>query len=156
MHRILMVCLGNICRSPLAAGILAHKMQAAGIAAQVHSAGTADYHVGEPADRRSIETARKHNIDITSHIGRQLKATDFDSYDTIYAMDRDNYRNILAKTRNDKDKAKVKMLMNEVLPHENIEIPDPYYGGAEGFENVYRMINMASDEIIDKIKKQKT
>ncbi|NCA85590.1 MAG: low molecular weight phosphotyrosine protein phosphatase [Clostridia bacterium] len=155
MHKILMVCLGNICRSPLAAGILAHKMQMHGIPAVVHSAGTANYHVGDAADKRSIQTARKHNIDITQHTGRHFQTNDFDSYDTIYAMDRDNYRNILAKARNDKDKAKVKLLMNEVMPHENIEVPDPYYGGAEGFENVYRMINMASDEIINKIKKQK-
>lgn len=156
MYRILMVCLGNICRSPLAAGILANKMQEHGMEAVVHSAGTANYHVGEPADKRSIATAHKHNIDITQHTGRQLSTDDFDSYDTIYAMDRDNYRNILSKARNDKDKAKIKLLMNEVLPHENLEIPDPYYGGAEGFENVYRMINMASDEIVSKIKKQKS
>ena len=154
MHKILMVCLGNICRSPLAAGILSHKMKMHGIDAEVHSAGTANYHIGQAADRRSIETARKHDIDIISHTGRQFQAKDFESYDTIYAMDRDNYRNILSKARNEKDKAKVKMLMNEVLPHENLEVPDPYYGGPEGFENVYRMINMASDEIIKKIKKQ--
>jgi protein-tyrosine phosphatase len=154
MHKILMVCLGNICRSPLAAGILDHKMRKYGIQAVVHSAGTANYHVGQTADKRSIETARKHDIDITQHTGRQFQSDDFDAYDTIYAMDRDNYRNILAKARSDKDKAKVKLLMNEVLPHQNIEVPDPYYGGAEGFENVYRMINMASDEIINKIKKQ--
>ncbi len=153
MHKILMVCLGNICRSPLAAGILSHMMKMHGIDAEVHSAGTAGYHIGEPADIRSIETARKHNIDITSHTGRQFHANDFDSYDIIYAMDRENYRNILTKARNEKDKAKVKLLMNEALPHENLEIPDPYYGGPEGFENVYRMINMAGDEIIKKIKK---
>lgn len=154
MHKILMVCLGNICRSPLAAGILSHKMKMHGIDAEVHSAGTANYHIGQAADRRSIETARKHDIDITSHTGRQFQANDFENYDIIYAMDRDNYRNILSKARNEKDKAKVKILMSEVLPHENLEVPDPYYGGPEGFENVYRMINMASDEIIKKIKKQ--
>jgi len=153
MIRILMVCLGNICRSPLAEGILRDKIEKQGIEAVVESAGTGDYHVGEPADPRSVEVASKNEIDINSHTARQIRVSDFDDYDFIYAMDKSNHQNILKLARSDKDRAKVKILMNEVMPGENQDVPDPYFGGKHGFDNVFKMIDLACDKISGRISK---
>lgn len=148
-----MVCLGNICRSPLAEGILKDKINKLGLDAKVDSAGTGNYHVGEPADPRSVEVAEKNDVNIKSHTARQFRQVDFDRYDLIYAMDTENYRNILALARNDEDRAKVKLLMNEVMPGQNVNVPDPYYGGKHGFDNVYKMIDLACDKITERINK---
>ena len=153
MTRILMVCLGNICRSPLAEGILRDKIQKKRIEAAVESAGTGDYHVGEPADPRSVEVATKNEIDINSHTARQFTVSDFDAYDLIYAMDKSNYQNIVKLARNETDRAKVKILMNEVMPGENQDVPDPYFGGKHGFDNVFKMIDLACDKITGRISK---
>jgi protein-tyrosine phosphatase len=153
MIKVLMVCLGNICRSPLAEGILKDKIQKLNMAASVDSAGTGNYHAGEGADPRSVEVARKNNIDLNSHTARQFRTSDFDEYDLIYAMDKNNYRNILRLARNDTDKNKVRMIMNETAPGEDIDVPDPYFGGSHGFERVYDMLSKASDKIIDRIEK---
>jgi protein-tyrosine phosphatase len=150
MKKILMVCLGNICRSPLAAGILYNKIDENGLDAQVDSAGTAAYHAGEGADRRSLKVAQKNGVDISQHRARKFTTGDFAKYDLIYAMDSENYQNIMALAASEKDKTKVKLLMNEVLPGENISVPDPYFGGDQGFENVYQMIDQACDRIIEK------
>lgn len=147
MKKILMVCLGNICRSPLAHGILASKVNLETIF--VDSAGTAAYHIGNLPDKRSIEVAKKYGIDITEQRARQFTVKDFDSFDIIYAMDASNYQNILLLARNKKDEAKVKMILNESTPNQNLSVPDPYYGGEEGFENVYQMLAEAC-EIISK------
>lgn len=146
-----MVCLGNICRSPLAEGILRHKIEKKNLPVKVNSCGTAGYHVGDFADPRSTEVAHKNNIDLSGHIGKQFSVSDFDTYDLIYAMDGNNYRDILNQARNKNDEAKVKLLMNEVLPNENVDIPDPYYGGSNGFDNVFKMIDQACDRIIEKL-----
>lgn len=146
-----MVCLGNICRSPLAEGILKDKIKKSGINGQVDSAGTGDYHVGEFADQRSVIVAKKNNIDISAHSARQFKQSDFTTYDLIYAMDTSNFKNILKLARNDEDRKKVILLMNEVLPGEEMSVPDPYFGGRHGFDNVYRMIDQACDKIIDRL-----
>lgn len=153
MIRILMVCLGNICRSPMAEGILRDKIQKKGIDAVVESAGTGDYHVGEPADPRSVEVATKNDIDINSHTARQFTVSDFDDYDLIYAMDKSNYQNIMKLTRNKTDQAKVNILMNEVMPGENQDVPDPYFGGKHGFDNVFKMIDLACDKITGRLTK---
>lgn len=145
-----MVCLGNICRSPLAEGILRNKIRENSLDAKVDSAGTAAYHVGEGADKRSVLVARKNGVDISQHSARKFTTGDFETYDLIYAMDSENYQNIMAMARTEDEKARVKMLMNEVLPGENISVPDPYYGGERGFENVYQMIDQASNRIIEK------
>ncbi len=144
-----MVCLGNICRSPLAEGILKDKICKNDIDAKVDSAGTAAYHVGEGADKRSVMVAKKNGVDISQHSARKFTTGDFKTYDLIYAMDSENYQNIMAMARTEDEKAKVKLLMNEALPNENISVPDPYYGGDRGFENVYQMIDKACDRIIE-------
>ncbi len=148
--KVLMVCLGNICRSPLAEGILKSKVLDASI--EVDSAGTAAYHVGNLPDVRSIEVAKKYGIDITDQQARQIKASDLDTFDFIYAMDEANYRTILKLATHPSQKQKVLMIMNELQPNENISVPDPYYGGDRGFEQVFAMLDKACDCIIHKIK----
>jgi protein-tyrosine phosphatase len=145
MKKIVMVCLGNICRSPLAEGILKSKVDALDVF--VDSAGTAAYHVGELPDSRSIEVARKYHIDLTDQRARKFTVSDFDEFDTIYAMDQSNYYNIITLARNGEDKMKVKLILNESHPQQNKEVPDPYYGGGQGFENVYAMLDEACEII---------
>lgn len=147
--KILMVCLGNICRSPLAEGILQSKVHPDKV--QVDSAGTAAYHIGNLPDPRSIDVARKYGIDLTYQRARQFSVNDFDAFDLIYAMDESNYQNILALVRNSDDELKVKMILNETNPNSNHSVPDPYYGGVDGFENVYRMLDEACEVIADKV-----
>lgn len=144
-----MVCLGNICRSPLAEGILKSKVN--NEAVFVDSAGTAAYHVGNLPDKRSIEVATKYNIDITKQQARKITVKDFDTFDFIYAMDESNYKNILSLSRNNKDKQKVKMILKESNPTKNLSVPDPYYGGKSGFEDVYKMLDEACDIIASKL-----
>ena len=141
MTKILMVCLGNICRSPLAEGILKSKLPNDSFF--VDSAGTGDYHIGKKPDSRSIAVAERYGLDISNLKGRQFNALDFDLFDVIYAMDESNYRNIISLARNDQDKEKVRFILNEVYPDQNYNVPDPYYGGHDGFENVFKMLDEA-------------
>ncbi len=149
MKRVLMVCLGNICRSPLAEGILKSKVNSNYIF--VDSAGTASYHTGHLPDKRSIEVARKYGIDITSQRARKFETNDFDIFDEIYVMDESNYHNVLMKARNQVDELKVKMILNEVNPDANKNVPDPYYGGDDGFENVFKMLDEACEIIAKRL-----
>ncbi len=143
-----MVCLGNICRSPLAQGIMETKIDKYKIEeAFVDSAGTAEYHVGKRPDPRSVEIAKKHGIDITNQRARQFTADDFDKFDKIYAMDSSNLSDITALAKNKEDLEKVDLLLNTIFPGENKAVPDPYYGGKDGFENVYQMIDAACEKI---------
>lgn len=144
-----MVCLGNICRSPLAEGILRSKILTDAIS--VDSAGTSGLHEGELPDSRSIAVAKSNGIDITDQRSRKFKVADFDNFDLIYAMDQSNYHNILNIARNSDDESKVKMILNESNPGENLNVPDPYYGGDKGFDNVFRMLDEACDNIASKI-----
>ena len=144
---ILMVCLGNICRSPLAEGILRRKIEAQSLPWTVDSAGTAAYHVGETPDPRSVAVARAHGIDILDQRGRQLKTGDFDRFDLILTMDSSNYQNALRLARNDADRAKVRLIMNYAEPGKNISVPDPYWDN-NGFEGVYQMLDQACDALI--------
>jgi len=146
--RILMVCLGNICRSPLAEGILQSKVSAD---VEVDSAGTAAYHIGELPDSRSIAVAKKYGIDLTNQRARKFTVNDFDTFDLIYAMDERNYQDILTLARNTEDKLKVKLILNEVDLNSNKSVPDPYYGGSNGFENVYQLLDEACQIIANKI-----
>lgn len=144
-----MVCLGNICRSPLAEGILKSKTHS--FERTVDSAGTGASHVDELPDRRSIAIANKNGIDITSQRARKFLVEDFDKFDIIYVMDNSNYENVTKLARNEADKSKVKLILNEIFPNENLDIPDPYYGGSFGFKNVYEMLDEACDIIAKKM-----
>ena len=146
--KILMVCLGNICRSPLAEGIMQNKINEHGLDWSIDSAGTGSWHVGEQPDPRSIEVARKYGIDITSQRARQFRAADLREFDLIYAMDSSNFRNILNKANSSEEEDKVKMIMNEVQPGYNQNVPDPYWDN-DGFEQVYQMLDEACERIIE-------
>lgn len=147
--KILMVCLGNICRSPLAEGIMRSKLSEDFI---VDSAGTGGWDAGELPDKRSISTAKNRGLDITNQRARQFKRSDFDTFDYIYVMDNSNYKDVLALAPNEEAKSKVKLILNEIFPNENVDVPDPYYGGQEGFENVFDMLDQACEEIARKLK----
>ncbi len=149
--KILMVCLGNICRSPLAEGILQDKIIKRNLPSVVDSAGTAAYHVGEPPDPRSKETAAKYGINISHQRARRFEVADFDRFDKIYAMDYSNYSDIIHKARNEEDKKKVEMIMETLYPGKEIDVPDPYYGGDKGFEKVYKMLDSSCELIADMI-----
>lgn len=145
-----MVCLGNICRSPLAEGILQSKVDEHKI--KVDSAGTAGYHVGNLPDSRSIDVAKKHGIDISHQRCRKFKVEDFDIYAAIYVMDQGNYQEVKSLARDKHDVKKIKMILNEVHPDSNQSVPDPYFGGDAGFENVFEMLDEACEIIASKIK----
>jgi len=149
MVRVLMVCLGNICRSPLAEGILKSKINSDKIF--VDSAGTGNYHIGGLPDRRSIAVAKKYLLDITDQRCRQFEVTDFDNFDLIYVMDNSNKRDLLALARNEKDSAKILMILNEIFPNENVDVPDPYHDNERGFEHVYKMLDKACSIIAEKL-----
>ena len=151
--KILMVCLGNICRSPLAEGILRHKLEQQGLKhITVDSAGTSNYHIGENPDKRSVKNALSHKIDISKLAGRQFTVKDFDKFDRIYAMDASNYQDIISLARNEIEKQKVQLILNELYPKSNMSVPDPYFGGNEGFENVFQLLDKACDKIIDSLR----
>jgi len=145
MKKILMVCLGNICRSPLAEGILQSKLDANFFS--VDSAGTAAYHIGELPDQRSIAVAKKHGIDISNQKARKFDIKDFIEFDVIYAMDKENYQNICSLAKNKTELQKVKMILDKVKPSQNLSVPDPYYGGDDGFQNVYQLLDEACEKI---------
>ena len=147
--KVLMVCLGNICRSPLAEGILKSKIQNQNVI--VDSAGTGAYHIGKLPDPRSIEVAKKHGIDITDQRARKISKVDLDTFDFIFVMDESNYRNVLMMATNETQSAKISMIMKTIYPREDISVPDPYYGGDNGFEQVYQMLDEACDVIVNKI-----
>ena len=144
-----MVCLGNICRSPLAEGLLASKLPKDKFI--VDSAGTGNYHIGKQPDSRSILTAKKNGLDISSQRGRQFTAKDFDYFDYIYVMDSSNYDNVVELAKNDAQKNKVEMILNHLFPHENVDVPDPYYGLQNGFDMVYEMLDETCDIIAKKL-----
>jgi len=152
MSQILMVCLGNICRSPLAEGILKAKTNHLDVV--VDSAGTAAYHVGEQPDIRYIEIANKYGDELTSQRARQFSVNDFDEFDKIYAMDSTNYANIISLARDEKDRNKVDVILNESNPKSFQSVPDPYYGGENGFQDVYEMLEEASNIITQKLEKR--
>ena len=151
MKKVLMVCLGNICRSPLAEGILKSKVNNTLIF--VDSAGTAAYHVGNLPDERSIDVANKYGIDITNQKARKFTSKDFENFDTIYAMDESNYQNIKSIASNEIEASKVKMILNAIHLNANESVPDPYYGGEQGFEEVFKMLDEACTIIAEKMTK---
>jgi len=144
--KILMICLGNICRSPLAEGILRHLIEERGLDWYVQSAGTSGFHKGDSPHRDSIEVAKKNGIDITSQRSAQLTSDDISMYDLLIVMDQQNFNNTLDLCDSDDEKSKVKMLLNYSYPGENRAVPDPYYQG--GFDKVYEMIYKACVALI--------
>ena len=147
--RILMVCLGNICRSPLAEGVMRDKLN--GTQHEVDSAGTSSFHQGERPDTRTLRTAKKHNISMDGISARAFSTNDFDRFDKIYVMDASNLSNVLAKARNENDSSKVEMLLNVSHPGKDLEVPDPYFGGEDGFEQVYQLIDEACEQIAQEL-----
>lgn len=148
--KILMVCLGNICRSPLAEGILRSKALAEGLNIVVDSAGTSANHIGQMPDSRMRATAKSFGIDIEDLRARQFTDTDFDQFDIIYAMDSSNLHAIQLLARTEQDHSKVKLILNELQPSKNLAVPDPYYGGEQGFIDVFNMLDAATNKIIEK------
>jgi low molecular weight protein-tyrosine phosphatase len=148
--KILMVCLGNICRSPLAEGILQHKAWKAGLQWSVESAGTNGYHIGEAPHPLSQKVARLNGIDISNQRSRRFTAEDFNRFDKIYAMADDVIDDMRRITRNNFDTTKVELLMNELFPGKNMDVPDPWYGPEPGYHQVFKMIDEACDAIIKK------
>ncbi len=151
-QKILMVCLGNICRSPLAEGILQSKLPKDKFI--VDSAGTGEWHVGKQPDSRSIDIASKKGLNIAGQKGRQFSQQDFENFDYIYVMDGSNYKDVMRLAKNEQQKSKVKLLLNELFPGENVDVPDPYFGLQNGFESVYDMIDQACDVIAEKLLKR--
>lgn len=147
-----MVCLGNICRSPLAEGILRVKAEKAGIDIEIDSAGTSNYHIGEHPDKRTIFNAGKHAVDVANLKARQFAVSDFDDFDHIFVMDSSNYNDVISLARNESDRNKVELILNRVYPGANMSVPDPYFGGEQGFENVFILLDKACDVIVSSIK----
>jgi len=150
--KILMVCLGNICRSPLAEGILLKKIQDQNLKLWVESAGTSGVHAGDAPDRRMQKTATLRGVDIGDLRAKKFKRKDFKKFDHIYVMDQDNYNNVVALATTEVDKSKVSLILNELNPGSNDPVPDPYYGGQDGFEKVFDLLDKATDHIIEKLK----
>lgn len=148
--KILMVCLGNICRSPLAEGILQAKATEQNLTWEVDSAGMGNWHAGEQPDIRSIRVAEQYGIDLRTQRARQFEYADFERFDRIYAMDDRNYAAILQKAKNNRDREKVTMILEERWPGENRSVPDPYYGHAADFERVFQLLDEACAVIIEK------
>ncbi len=147
--KILMVCLGNICRSPLAEGLLASKLPRNHFF--VDSAGTGGYHIGREPDHRSIATAKKNGLDISHQKARKFSTKDFDDFDYIYVMDNSNYDDVVFLAKNDEQKQKVQLILNELFPGDNVDVPDPYYGLQNGFDMVYEMLDEATDILAKKL-----
>ncbi len=147
--KILMVCLGNICRSPLAEGLLASKLPKNKFT--VDSAGTGGYHIGREPDHRSIATAKKNGLDISHQKARKFTTQDFEEFDYIYVMDNSNYDDVTFLAKTDEHKQKVELILNELFPGDNVDVPDPYYGLQNGFDMVYEMLDEATDLLAKKL-----
>ena len=140
MTKILMVCLGNICRSPLAEGIMRSKLSSNHFF--IDSAGTSGFHSGDAPDPRSIEVAQKNGLDISQQKSRPFRAYDLEEFDIIFVMDKANYRDVIRHVQNEDERQKVKLILN--YPNsETEEVPDPYYGGKNGFDHVYNLLEEA-------------
>ena len=148
-----MVCLGNICRSPLAHGILEHKIKLNKLdIIEVDSAGTGSWHIGNKPDQRSIEIANKNGISIQNQRARQITAVDLIEFDVIYAMDSSNYKDIKKLDSSEKNQHKIKLILDEVNSVDNNNVPDPYYGGDKGFEHIFELLDKACNSIIKNLK----
>ena len=141
--KILMVCLGNICRSPLAQGILEKKVFKSVI---IDSAGTAGYHIGKSPDQRSIDIGNKNGVDISNYKARQFSKEDFKNFDHIYVMDNSNYKDVIGQAESIEDEKKVNLILSS-----NQEVPDPYYLGEKGFKHCYGLLDNACENIVKEL-----
>ena len=144
--KILMVCLGNICRSPMAEAILEQKLKKKRLSWLVDSAGTSGWHDGETPDARAISTCAKKGLNISNQRSRKIKSQDLDYFDLILAMDSSNYQDILKLCQNDMQRSKVKLILNYKYPNRNMAVPDPYYD--DKFDEVYDLLDEAIDNVI--------
>jgi len=152
MKRILFVCLGNICRSPLAEGVLLHLNAQKQLGLLIDSAGTAGYHVGEAPDRRTITNARRHGIDLSTLRARQFEADDFDKFDLVLVMDQNNLNNVLRMATRPSHREKVHLFLNYAGIEKMTEVPDPYYGSEKNFEQVFQLVHKACSLLCEKLK----
>lgn len=150
--KVLMVCLGNICRSPLAEGILKSKVERKGLDWSIDSAGTGAWHVGGKPDGRSIEVAEKYGLDITDQRARKIRSNDFEEFDLIFAMDIANFQDLTRLAIGDDERKKIKLILDEIHPHQQKSVPDPYWND-NGFEDVFKMLDEACDKIIERYAK---
>ncbi len=148
--KILMVCLGNICRSPIAHGLLQHKADKLNLKWKVDSAGTSDWHEGELPNPKSIEVMKNHGVDITYQRSRPIIKQDLEDFDIIYVMDASNYQNVKNMAMNNDEIAKIHLIMNEVNPGHNQPVPDPWGLTEKHYEEVYEMLDKATDRVIEK------
>ena len=153
--KILMVCLGNICRSPMAEGLMRSKIEKYGLDAVVDSAGFEKFHTGDSPDYRAVKAMKLHGIDISDQVARPFRSPDFEIFDYIYVMDHNNYADVRSAATDKAQMQKVDFILNTLEPGSNKPIPDPYYGGGEGFERVYRMLDAATEAIALKLKNSK-
>lgn len=144
-----MVCLGNICRSPLAEGILKKKLEERSLSWVVDSCGTANYHIGKAPDKRMIQTAASYNTDISQLKARQFSLADFEKFDLIFTMDKNNFEDVQRLAIKIEHHQKVRLLLNEWKPGLDLEVPDPYYGTTFDFINVYELLDEALDSVIN-------
>ena len=149
--KILFVCLGNICRSPLAEGIMRNKLLHSNIHVIVESAGTGGWHSGEHPDKRAIGIANKRGVDISKQTARKFSVKDFKLFDFIYVMDHQNKSDVLKLAPHKLAEAKVDLLLNVLHPLSNSQVPDPWFGGEEGFVTVYHLLDKACEKLLVKL-----
>lgn len=147
--KVLVVCLGNICRSPLAEGLLKSKVEALGLGWEIDSAGTGGYHEGSHPHEKSIEVAGRNGVDITNQRARKISREDFSKFDLILAMDTANRDDMYEMTSTMEQRNKIRLIMDLVYPNRDVSVPDPYYGGIEGYEKVWEMLDQACDKVIE-------
>lgn len=145
--KILVVCMGNICRSPLAQGIFEHKIKNKKLNWTVDSAGTGGWHKGEKPDARAIKEAAKNNINIGQQKARQIQEDDFENFDSILVMDADNFNEVIRLSKKPEHKAKIQFMTNAIYPNKNIAVPDPYYNGK--FTEAFELLEMAIEKFIE-------
>lgn len=148
--KILFVCLGNICRSPIAHGLLKHKADNLGLNWEVDSAGTSDWHEGELPHEKSIAVMKQHGVDINYQRSRPLRRKDMEHYDVIYVMDSSNYKNVTDMAKSEFEISKVKLILNEVNPGMNMAVPDPWGVPETHYQEVYDLLDEATEKIIEK------
>ncbi|MBA2422470.1 MAG: low molecular weight phosphotyrosine protein phosphatase [Chitinophagales bacterium] len=148
--KILFVCLGNICRSPMAEGVMRNLIQEHNLDWEVESAGTESYHVGECPDNRAKRTAAKYGLDISRQVAKQISSKDFEWFDLIYALATDVMDEILSLKGSITHRDKIKLFMDELFPGEYRDVPDPWYGDESGFDPVYHLIKQGCEKIIER------